>query len=66
MTRQRIDDCIEALCNKGCSAVWGYIEALEAGTSLPETQELNATERQTVLIELKSVMSVYQGSCSVG
>jgi len=63
--QHRVDRCVEALCQKGCSAVWGEIEALESGVSLPETQGLTPTEVQAVIAELKAVMSVYKGSCSV-
>ena len=57
--RQRVDHCVEILCDRGCRAVWADIERLEAGMSLPETTELTEDERRAVLQELKSVMSVY-------
>ena len=65
MSKQLVDHCVEALCRKGCSAVWGHIEALEHGVELPETNGLSRAEVQAVLTELKSVMSVYKGTCSV-
>lgn len=61
----RIDECIEKLCQKGCSQVWGDIDTLENGGSLPETQNLDASERRRVLSELKTVMAVYQGRCKL-
>lgn len=64
MPQQSIDECVEALCQKGCGAVWHDIAALEAGDSLPEAQGLSAEQKQEVLVQLKSIMSVYQGSCS--
>lgn len=65
MSNQVVDHCVEALCQKGCSAVWGDIEALESGVRLPETAGLSRSEIQAVIHELKSVMSVYRGTCSV-
>lgn len=62
--QKRVDSCVEALCRKGCSKVWGDIEALEAGQSLPETTGLTSSEVQAVILELKSVMAVYKGTCS--
>ncbi|RMG34186.1 MAG: hypothetical protein D6720_09950 [Gammaproteobacteria bacterium] len=60
---RRIDDCIERLCQKGCAQVWGDIDALERGESLPETEGLSDGERQRVLRELKAVMRVYKDRC---
>ncbi len=65
MAQQRVDQCLEMLCGKGCSAVWRDIAALEAGQRLPETQDLSVAEQQEVLVQLKSVMSVYHNSCSM-
>ncbi len=61
----RVDECIERLCQKGCSQVWGDIDALERGDSLPETDGLSGVERRRVLAELKTVMAVYKGRCSI-
>ena len=67
LNQQRIEFCVEALCHKGCKAVWRDIAALEDGLDLPETRELSPHERRAVLAELKAIMAVYgQGSCSVG
>lgn len=59
----RIDECVETLCQKGCSQVWGDIDVLEKGGSLPETDGLSERERHRVLKELKTVMAVYKGRC---
>jgi len=61
----RIDECVEKLCQKGCSQVWGDIDTLENGGSLPETEGLSAGERTHVLKELKHVMAVYEGRCKL-
>ena len=60
-----VDHCIEQVCQKGCSLVWSDIEALESGRAIPEAEGLDEGQRAAVLVELKSVMSVYEGTCSV-
>ncbi|SCZ67506.1 hypothetical protein [Thiohalomonas denitrificans] len=60
----RIDACVEVLCQKGCRAVWGAIDAMEQGEPLPETAHLEAIEHWAVLDELKNVMAVYGRSCA--
>ena len=65
MDQSRIAHCIEVLCQKGCKEVSLIILALERGEPMAEAQELNEDERQAVVKELKSIMSVYQegGTC---
>ena len=65
MDQSKIAHCIEVLCQKGCKEVSLVILALERGEPMAEAQELNEDERQAVLMELKSIMSVYQegGTC---
>jgi len=65
LMQNRVDSCVEALCQKGCRNVWGDIEALESGTQLPEAEGLTEDEIKAVVVELKAVMSVYKGTCSV-
>jgi hypothetical protein len=60
-----VADCVETLCHKGCRQVWRKIEALEQGRDLPETQDLTPEERAEVLAELKDIMAVYGGRCSL-
>lgn len=61
-----VEDCIEAICHKGCRQVWGEIDALERGEELPETQGLDREEKAIVLSELKTIMAVYQDRCGIG
>ncbi|MGA7801415.1 MAG: hypothetical protein WCC36_11455 [Gammaproteobacteria bacterium] len=56
----KVERCVEQLCNDGCQAVWGYIEALETGRDLPQASELNGAERQYLLAELQAIMAVYE------
>lgn len=56
---QKINQRIEAVCEAGCEAVRASIETLEAGHQVALTDDLNPSERQQVLFELKSLMSVY-------
>jgi hypothetical protein len=65
MDQSKIAHCIEVLCQRGCKQVSLVIIALERGETMPEVQELNENERQAVMNELKSIMSVYQegGTC---
>ena len=65
LDQHRVEHCVEALCQKGCRQVWGDIEALESGRSLPETDGMTPSEVAAVLHELKHVMAVYEGTCSV-
>lgn len=55
--------CVESLCGEGCQAVYNYIEQLENGGSVPQTELFSYEERQDVLAELKSIMAVYDGKC---
>ena len=64
MNHRRVEQCVEKLCRKGCRAVWSDIDALEAGEILPEIKGLSAAEVDAVIAELKSIMSVYQGTCA--
>jgi hypothetical protein len=65
LMQNRVDHCVEALCQKGCRNVWGDIKALESGCRLPEAEGLSDAEIQAVIVELKAVMSVYKDTCSV-
>ncbi len=60
-----VEHCIESICHKGCRQVWGQIEILEKGESLPETQGLSREETAFVLAELKTIMAVYGDRCTI-
>ncbi len=61
-----VEQCIETICHKGCARVWSEINALETGEEVPEAQGLNREEKAFVLSELKTIMAVYSGRCSIG
>lgn len=63
--QSRVDKCVEKLCRKGCSQVWGDIDTLANGGVLPETDGMSPGERHRVLSELCSVMSVYAARCRI-
>jgi hypothetical protein len=65
MLNRQVEHAVEILCHQGCQAVWGVINALERGETLPETAGLEAYEVQAVIGELKAIMAVYAGSCGV-
>jgi len=64
--KNRVDQCVEVMCQKGCKTLWADIEALENGATLPEVELFTASECEQVLVELKAIMAVYgnSGSCT--
>ncbi|MCG6965805.1 MAG: hypothetical protein LJE59_04790 [Chromatiaceae bacterium] len=46
--------------------MWSDIDALESGRPLPEVRGLSRAEVNAVVRELRSIMSVYEGSCVPG
>ena len=50
---------IEDLCNNGCKAVSLYISQIESGTVPEQMAHLHRKDQQKILVELKSIMSVY-------
>ena len=54
-----VDEVIEALCQEGCLAVHNYIAQLENNTPMELLDGMSDIEKQTVLIELRSIMAVY-------
>lgn len=59
-----VEQCVDALCENGCSRVYGYIRALQRGEELPEVAHLSVAERRLVLAQLVAIMAVYDGgSC---
>lgn len=63
--RPVIESRLETICQKGCRAVWQDIARLERGEPLPETHDLSDEEHGWLLDELRTIMAVYSGRCSV-
>ena len=63
MGKDRVEICVESICNKGCRAVRSDLERLERQQGLPELDGLSDDEIQRVLRELRSIMEVYGDSC---
>ncbi len=55
----KINQRIEAVCEAGCEAVRASIQTLESGNQVTLTSDLSPEECQQVLLELKTIMSVY-------
>ncbi len=51
--------CIEQICGQGCTVVREVISKLEHHQQVNELEHLESAEKDTVLKELKAVMSVY-------
>ncbi len=64
LSREKIDHCVEVLCQRGCRQVRADIEALSAGQVFAEVEGLDEEERRRVLDELRSIMAAYKGECS--
>jgi hypothetical protein len=60
-----IDEILEAVCRRGCRDVREIIARAERGDMPADVASLSEPERRSVLCELKSIMAVYAGVCSV-
>lgn len=56
-----VEKTIDVICALGCDVVSAYIIALQKGELRPEYQSLNEIQRASLLHELQSIMSVYEG-----
>jgi len=59
----KVEQCIESLCENGCAVVSATITAMEKDLANVPLDGLTQDEQAMVLQELKSIMSVYAGSC---
>lgn len=59
MHNPQIAQCIERLCQCGCTDVRNTIARLEANQAVAHVEGLTAQERRQVLEELKAIMAVY-------
>lgn len=65
LLNNKIDEIVEAICQKGCQAVRDDIALLKCGKKHVETDGLNRIERNAVYKELKSIMAIYGDACRV-
>ena len=66
MNTDKINQCVEAICECGCETVLAVIEVMESGNPVPQVELLQDAERGAVLNELKAIMSVYGNkACSL-
>jgi hypothetical protein len=61
-----IDHVLETVCRRGCRYVADMMARAERGEVPADLAPLCEAERRSVLSELKSIMSVYGGVCSIG
>lgn len=61
--QDRVDLCVEQLCQEGCGKVTEYIDLLQAGEALPVLAHLAPAEVKAVLDELISIMAAYESCC---
>lgn len=64
MDKHKVNQYVEALCANGCEVVRATISSMEIGAASEQLQNLDQDEYNTVLNELKSIMSVYDTSDS--
>jgi hypothetical protein len=61
---EKVNQCIEALCESGCETIRDAIESLENNQPVILNQqlieELDEQERNLLLAELVQIMSVYE------
>ncbi|MDH5392088.1 MAG: hypothetical protein OEY11_02755 [Gammaproteobacteria bacterium] len=56
------NECIEYICGQGCVVVRDVILQLEQHKNIPGLECLAEDQKQTVLTQLKSIMSVYDAT----
>ncbi len=59
MDKNKVNQCVESLCQSGCEAVRATITSMEMDLRSAQTQDLDQHEYEAVLNELRSIMSVY-------
>lgn len=60
MDHQKLTEYLEVLCQSGCDTVNATIIAMENNQPVSIVDGLTSEERNIVLQELKSIMSVYK------
>lgn len=60
INNKKLQLIIEQLCTDGCERVNEIIGILEHQGSTKETNQLSKQERDVILLELKTIMAVYE------
>lgn len=60
MSNYKTTKILENICNLGCTRVNEIIEQLERGEKIDETGDLDKNEVDSLVQELKTIMSVYK------
>ena len=64
LSHRELNRYLDRICASGCAQVNRMIAEMESGRMIEEIAHLPQPQQQQILLELKSVMSVYI-SCSV-
>jgi hypothetical protein len=56
----QLQTIIDSICGQGCQYVRQFIQQLQQGKLDEKTKSLNVQERNLILAELESIMSVYK------
>jgi hypothetical protein len=59
----RLEEAVEAICQRGCRAVRRIIQDLEIGREVGDARGLTPAERHDLHAELVAIMSVYGPVC---
>jgi hypothetical protein len=60
MLKPELQTIVDRLCEDGCTAVNQYILEIQSGHCPTSMQQLNRNDCETVLVELQSIMAVYE------
>jgi len=61
----RVDECVEAICQKGCEATRDDLARMENGEIITEISHLSKEEQTEVQREIATIMAVYGDACPV-
>ncbi len=61
----RIDQCVEAICQKGCQATREDLARMKRGDIIMEISHLSKAEQKEVEREIAAIMAVYGDACPV-
>ncbi len=67
MRNDRVENAVEAICNRGCRYVNSVLSNQENHQDFKELSDLNSMELSIVFRELDAVMAVYSqsGGCEI-